>query len=196
VADELLDRLAEPVAEGDMLAPFLARTRPAAAVVIPSPRRRRSPRNLAFADGLEGWELRGSFLRDATATHWDDYHCLVTDEHSALLRSAVGEPYGFADLRQAVLANDYRGRTVSFSGEFRARDLEDQGGLYVRVVTERSARESADEREVTLVGAGADWIQHGVSTQVPEDAVFVLFGITLTGRGQVELRGAKVVSGS
>ena len=65
VADALMDRLAEPAPDGDLLTPFLDR-RP---VPAPAARRRRRPHNLAFTHGLHGWDLRGSFLRGPTAWH-------------------------------------------------------------------------------------------------------------------------------
>ena len=36
------------------------------------------------------------------------------------------EPYGFAALRQAVFADDYRGGTIAFRAELRATEVADQ----------------------------------------------------------------------
>lgn len=41
---------------------------------------------------MDGWELRGSFLRDATAAHWHDYYCDTTGQGSAILSAAVPAP--------------------------------------------------------------------------------------------------------
>ncbi len=64
VADAVMDRLAVPVHGEDVLAPFLlpAADRPPGR---PGQARRFEPRNMAFADGLDRWELAGSFLAAA-----------------------------------------------------------------------------------------------------------------------------------
>jgi RNA polymerase sigma-70 factor (ECF subfamily) len=188
VSDTLMDRLGEPVPDGDLLTPFLDR-RP----VPVAGRRRRGPRNLTF-HGLDGWDLRGSFLRSPSSSHWRDYDCHATQDHSAVLGAAVAAPVGFADLRQAILADKYRGRTVRFSGELRAHDAPEQAGLYLRSVTEETAQASIDNRVVAAADPGHDWSRHDVTAQVPGDAVYVLFGITLTGPGRIELRNATLVT--
>ena len=67
VADAVMDRLAVPVHGEDVHAPFLL---PAADRTPgrPGQRRRFEPRNMAFTDGLDYWELAGSFL-DAGRPH-------------------------------------------------------------------------------------------------------------------------------
>jgi hypothetical protein len=63
VADAVMDRLAVPVPGQDMLAPFLppAEARP---WVGPGQPRRFEPRNMAFTDGLDYWELAVSSSAD------------------------------------------------------------------------------------------------------------------------------------
>jgi RNA polymerase sigma factor (sigma-70 family) len=194
VTGTVMDNLAQPLHGEDALARLLQRTRPAAAAV-PGPRRQRRPRNLSFTEGLEGWELRGSFLRDATAAHWHDYSCQATGDSSAILAAAVPAPYGFADLRQAILAEDYRGSTVCFRGQARTGRAPAQPGLYLRVVTGQSAHDGIDQRTVAPAGpalADGDWAPLEVSAHIPHDATFVLFGLTLTGPGLIELRDPQI----
>ena len=63
-------------------------------VVYASAAHRFEPRNLAFADGLDGWLLGGSFTEHARDSHWRDYSC--TAEHGiAVLSSAVPQPDGY-----------------------------------------------------------------------------------------------------
>ena len=106
VADEVMDRLAVPVQGEDVHAPFLL---PSAVRPPGDPGQRQSfePRNMAFTDGLDRWELAGSFL-DAGRPHWQDYSCTAADQ-SAILASAVPEPSGSAVLFQEIYADDYRG---------------------------------------------------------------------------------------
>src|SRR5271154_107306 len=107
VADAVMDRLAVPVHGADGLAPFLllAAGRPPGR---PGQARRFEPRNMAFTDGLDRWELAGSFLA-AGRPHWQDYSRGAADR-TAILASAVPEPSGFAVLFQEIFADDYRGR--------------------------------------------------------------------------------------
>src|SRR6202035_5454001 len=74
----------------------------------PHGRPRYEPRNLAFADGLEGWLFAGSFTEHASESHWHDYSA-ATEPGSAVISSAVPQPPGFAVLGQEVFADDYRG---------------------------------------------------------------------------------------
>ena len=91
VADAVMDRLAVPVHGEDVHAPFLL---PSAVRPPGDPGQRQSfePRNMAFTDGLDRWELAGSFL-DAGLPHWQDYSRAAADG-TAVLASAVPEPSG------------------------------------------------------------------------------------------------------
>jgi hypothetical protein len=189
VADEVMDRLAVPVQGGDVLAPFLrpAPDRPAGR---PGLRRRFGPRNMAFTDGLDYWELAGSFL-DAGQSHWQDYSCTAA-ERSAVLASAVPEPSGFAVLVQTIYADDYRGAAVTFRGQLRTTGVADQAGLHLAAGWPGEVLPGADLRDrggssVTGPGSG-DWAWHEVTVPVRGDAGVIRFGISLTGRGRIELR--------
>jgi RNA polymerase sigma-70 factor (ECF subfamily) len=189
VSDILMDRLGEPIADGDMLRPFLDRRPPAPA---PTGRRPPGPHNLGFAHGLDGWDLRGSFLRSPTSATWQDYQARVTPEHCAVLAAAVPQPHGFADLRQANLADHHRGRNVTFRAQVRSTGT-GQAAVYLRTVTEQSARTNTDNRILAMIEPGRDWTDREATTVVPDDAVYVLFGVTLTGPGEIEVRGTELL---
>ena len=198
VAGAVMDRLAVPVQGEDLLGPFLDRN-PAAA--RPSRRWRHEPRNLAFTDGLDSWLFGGSFQRHTSESHWQDYSCTVEDR-SAILRSAVPEPCGSAFLGQVIFADDYRGHTVSFLGEFRTEDISERAELFMQVTDEgqpegaiRDDRDDRDGRRITVADSHG-WTRHEVTAAVPEGAHVVRFGITLTGRGRVELRNAELIRGT
>ncbi len=190
VADEVMDRLAVPVRGGDVLAPFLPQV--AGPQGWPARRRRFEPRNMAFADGLDWWELGGSFL-EAGQPHWRDYSCAAADR-TAVLAAAVPEPSGFAVLVQTIYADDYRDRTVTLRGQLRATDLASQAGLHMaagRPATPPGAH--LLEGGGSLTGTGSsDWTWHEVTTDVPGNAGVIRFGISLTGRGRVELRNPEL----
>jgi hypothetical protein len=111
MADDVVNRLAVPVAGDDLLAPFLdieipPDPRPPArqhrAVTIAARRPRFEPRNMDFAGGLARWDLdRGSLEYDDEPSYLTDYR--AADDRSATLASAVPQPRGSAALVQAIV---------------------------------------------------------------------------------------------
>jgi hypothetical protein len=197
VADQVMDRLAVPVQGDDLVAPFLPPLPPAAGWPLSRPGRRWrfEPRNLTFTDGLDRWELAGSFLA-AGRPHWQDYSCTAAGR-SAVLASAVPEPSGFAVLVQTIFADDYRGTAVTFRGQLRTRDLAGHAGLHLAVgrpdEPPAAHLRNRGSSSPTAVGS-SDWTWLEVTMPVPGDAGVIRFGISLTGRGRIELRNAELTS--
>ena len=188
VDDPVMDRLARPVTGPDLLSQFRsqeASPRP--------PRRRFEPRNMAFTDGLDHWQLGGTFLRQGTGL---DYSATIEDGR-AILAAAGPEPTGFAFLAQEIEPDDYRGRTVTFRGELRTAEADGRAGLVLRVTspgrsTPRRAagpdpREDPANHIASATGTSA-WTQYEVTAQIPADANLIWFGVFLNGGGQLELR--------
>jgi hypothetical protein len=195
IADDLLDRHAVPIQGDDLRAQFRPPLPLRAGGRASRPRQlwRFEPRNLTFTDGLAMWELAGSFLA-AGQPHWQDYSAGAADR-PAVLASAVPEPSGFAVLVQTIYADDYRGGAVTFRGELRATDVADHAGLHL-AVGPLEGPPGAHLRErgsssLTAPGSG-DWTWHEVTMPVPADAAVIRFGISLTGRGRIELRRAEL----
>jgi hypothetical protein len=86
---------------------------------------------MAFTDGLERWQLGGTFLRQGTGF---DYSA-TTEDGRAILAAASPEPAGFAFLAQEIEPDDYRGRTVTFRGELRTDQAEGRVRLVLRVTS-------------------------------------------------------------
>jgi hypothetical protein len=86
---------------------------------------------MAFTDGLDRWQLGGTFLRQGTGF---DYSA-TTEDGRAILAAAVPEPAGFAFLAQEIEPDDYRGRTVTFRGELRTAQADGRAGLVLRVTS-------------------------------------------------------------
>jgi bifunctional DNase/RNase len=190
VADAVMDRLAVPVPDEDMRAPFLP-----AADALPQgrPARHFEPRNMAFTDGLDYWELAASFADDDQPAG-QDYSCAAVDG-SAVLAATVPEPAGSAVLVQAIAAEDYRGRTVTFRGQLRATGIAGQAGLHLAVSRPPDAPVSAprlDHGSSLTAPGNSDWTWHEVTMPVTGQAIVIRFGISLAGRGRVELRGAEL----
>jgi hypothetical protein len=189
VDDPVMDRLARPVTGPDLLSQFRSQQTPSRSLS-----REFEPRNMAFTDGLDRWELRGTFLRQGTGL---DYSC-ATEDGRAILAAAVPEPAGFAFLAQDIDAADYRGRTVTFRGELRSTATADgRAGLALRAPSPgrstppRAASPDPWEDPANHVafatGTGA-WTRYEVTAQIPADASLATFGVFLNGGGQVEFR--------
>jgi hypothetical protein len=133
-----MDKLAVPVTGDDFLGPFASRT--------PAPPfgPRSAPRNLAFADGLDGWDIGGSSRAEATGAHWDDY-TVAAAEGAATLSAAVPQPYGDVFLRQSWTAGDDRGAAVTLSAEVNAQDVVGHAelSLFIITKTEEPGRDQA-----------------------------------------------------
>ena len=202
VADAVMDRLAVPAGRE----PTGTMPEQTARDLGIDQRPRYEPRNLDFAAGLAHWVLGGSFTELAVASHWHDYQVTLQkdtvqqDPAAAVLSAAVPRPEGFAYLVQEIFADDYRGTTVTFRGEFRVTGGAGQAGLFVRVMrpadlhgpaTAAQALADPANHIVTIEGG---WSPHEVTATVPGDTNTVAFGVFLAGPGRIELRAAELAT--
>jgi bifunctional DNase/RNase len=193
VEDPVMDRLAEPITGPDPLSQFRSRQQ---ASPGPPEHTRFEPRNLSFTDGMRRWQLDGTFLRQVTGSHDRDYSC-TTEDGRAILTAAVPVPAGFAFLGQEIEPDDYRGRAVTFRADLRTTDVADHAGLVLRIPREGRRPAPPDpwhdpENHLAPVTGSRDWTRHEVTAQVPADAISIIFGVFLNGRGQIELRNLQL----
>jgi hypothetical protein len=114
------------------------------------------------------------------------------------------DPAGFAVLGQEVLAEDYRGATITFRGEFRANAPTGRAGLFLRVNEGHAIRGPLVEADlladpdnnVTPVPSTADWTRHEVTARVPDDGNAFVFGIYLAAPGRIQLRHPELTRSS
>jgi hypothetical protein len=186
VADTAMGRLAVPVPSEDVLAPFLPAPddRPPGGA---GRKRRFEPRNMAFTDGLDYWELAGSFSDDGRPT--GQVYSGTAADQSAVLAATVPEPVGTAVLIQTIYADDYRGAAVTFRGQLRVTGLTSQAGLQLAVSGPAGDHQP---RASLVIPDSSDWTWHEVTVPVPGNATAIRFGISLAGRGRIELRGAEL----
>jgi bifunctional DNase/RNase len=162
-------------------------------------RPRYEPRNLSFADGLDHWLFAGNFIEHASESHWNDYTCTI-DSGIAVISSAVAHPAGFAVLGQEVFADDYRGATITISGEFRADAPAGRAGLFLRVNEGHAVRGPlvvddllADpDNNATPVPPTRDWTRYEVTARAEDGLDAMVFGIFLAAPGRLEFRHAEL----
>ena len=207
VADALMDRLAVPVSGDDL--PGLFASRAPAGPSWP----RYGPRNLAFADGLDGWVIGGSSRAEVTGAHWDDYTVAAADG-TATLSAAVPQPYGDVFAHQLWIAGEYGSATVTLAAEISAQDVAGHAELSLFTITHTEDRSRArpvfpappgrqptpvrrDRRDSgkTITGS-SDWTRYQITAQVPADADFMGFEVTLAGPGTVRLRHVELTRAS
>jgi RNA polymerase sigma-70 factor (ECF subfamily) len=188
VDEPVMDRLSRPVTGPDLLSQFRSQETPPRSLS-----RRFEPRNMAFTDGLDRWQLSGTFLRQGTGF---DYSATARDGRAIL--AAVGpEPAGFAFLNQEIDADDYRGRTVTLRGELRTAQATGRAGLALRAPSPGRSTppeaanpgpwEDPANHIAFATGTGA-WTHYEVTAQIPADANLIRFGVFLDGGGQLEFR--------
>jgi hypothetical protein len=147
-----------------------------------------APRNLAFTDGLAGWEYGGSF-RDEQS-HAADYGC-AAEAGTAVVASAVQEPEGFAALAQSVLMHEYVGRTVTFRAEVRTEGVTGEAGLHLLGGMPTGPVSLPKSVTASLAGS-TDWTALEISARVAEHGGMVQFGVFLRGPGRVALRNPQL----
>ena len=216
VADAVMDRLAVPVPDGDVLAPFREAwpqreqaifmvDRQAGRVFLvaeglPAKRPRFEPRNMDFGEGLDRWDLDFPIrdVAEEVAAQARHEYSVAAEGGSATLSSVSGssvsgEPHGTAMLAQTIFADDYRGAMVAFSAEIRAEDVTGQAGLRLEIMR-KGWRIDADRRaehSVDVTGS-RDWTRREITAAVPGGTDVIRFGITLAGRGRVWLRNPEL----
>jgi hypothetical protein len=204
LADAVLDRLAVAVPGDDLLTPFLDRVPPGARArsghtlpgwplaTMPGRRPRYEPRNLDFAAGLDRWDLDAGPGSGPDANRAEPDYSAAADGPSAVLSSDVPRPAGSAALLQAVFADDYRGATVTFTGEIRADPLTEQAGLRLEIIRHWWRLGRAREDHGVTISGGRPWTRYDITALIPGDADQIRFGIGLTGRGRIALRNPEL----
>ena len=209
LADAVLDRLAVAVPGDDLLTPFLGRVPPAVWPPSgPTPPRwplatlrgrpRYEPRNLDFAGGLDRWDLDcwpGPAPDQPGAADREPDYAAAADGPSGVLSSTVPRPAGSAALVQAVYADDYRGVTITFSGELSGDLISGQAGLRLEILRHWwRGPATREDHGLTIAGHHRDWTSHEITARIPADADIIRFGIALTGQGRIALRNPELRS--
>jgi erythromycin esterase len=105
----------------------------------------------------------------------------------------VPQPLGFADLRQTILAENYQNTHIRLSADIKTDGIEQQAGLYLRVIDPAMTKSPEERQQVTFEGA-RDWTRSEIQVEVPPESMDILFGISLTGKGQVWVTNVQLES--
>jgi erythromycin esterase len=109
------------------------------------------------------------------------------------LKAQVPQPLGFADLRQAILAENYQNTRIRLSADIKTDGVEQQAGLYLRVIDPATTKPPEERQQVTFQGTH-DWTRSEIQVEVPPESMHILFGISLTGKGQIWVTNVQLES--
>ncbi len=102
---------------------------------------------------------------------------------SAAIKFTCGAESEFGSLAQAIAADDYRGKRVRLSGWLKTENA-DSVGLWMRLDGNRRTL-GFDNMMTRAVKGTTDWKQYEVVLDVPAEAVNIVFGTLISGKGEV-----------
>jgi hypothetical protein len=108
-----------------------------------------------------------------------------TGDRAGYLRSIVGTPAASGNLWQQIRADNWRGQRLRFSGWLKVTDAEGVGASLWMRVDGPTRQEYYDSGQNRAINGTGDWQLFSVVLDVPADAVGLVFGVFLTGRGDV-----------
>jgi erythromycin esterase len=103
---------------------------------------------------------------------------------SAYLKGTVDQPRGQSALRQAIAADNYRGKRLRMSAIVRTQDVEGSVGLWMRVNSREQSGLAFDNMSTRAIKGTTDWTKYEVVLDVPAMAADIFFGVIASGRGQ------------
>lgn len=102
---------------------------------------------------------------------------------SASVKYSCPDDSGFGSLAQSIAADDYQGKRVRLTGWLKTENA-DEAGLWMRVDGNRRLF-GFDNMSNRAVKSTTDWKQFEVVLDVPTEAVNIVFGTIITGKGRV-----------
>ena len=123
-----------------------------------------------------------------------DYIYSQSGKSSAFIESNNSNPTGFCTLMQEINADNYRGDRLEFSAYVKSQFVSGWAGLWMRVEGADDFPLSFDNMEKRPVIGTSDWIEYHIVLDVPYNAIKIVFGISLHGKGKVWIDNAKIGS--
>ena len=151
--------------------------------------RLKQPTNMHFEQHLRHWRFMGGPPRYESGVDTTGFQ----ERPSAFLRSMAAEPEALATLRQTIKADDYRGKQLRFSGDVKVERVEQQAGLWVEAIVQSLPHRRSERLKPENVVRGTHgWMRYEETISIPEDDLFIRFGIALHGNGQLWLANAQL----
>lgn len=132
---------------------------------------------------LRGWAMRGTAPRDFT--FGVDLAGGREGRRAAKVSSRVAAPTGFASLMQDLLADEYRGQRVRWSGYLKTEAVVEWCALWMRVDGPNHKAIAFDNMQSRPRTGTTDWHPCEVVLDVATEAEGVFFGLLLNGTGTV-----------
>jgi len=108
-------------------------------------------------------------------------------EASAYLKSKTTSPKDFGTIYQTFSARKYAGKRVRMSAFVKAEKVAEWAGLWMRVdgATQEEMNLAIDNMYNRPITGTEDWKEYEIVLDVPEEGVWIVFGILLDGPGTV-----------
>jgi hypothetical protein len=106
------------------------------------------------------------------------------DHSGAIIRSKNNNSKGFGVLMQTILADDYRGQRVRFSGYLRTQDVSRRAGLWLRIDGPNGGILGFDNMKKRSLHGSVPWKSCDIVMDIPNQAQTIAFGALLSGAGQ------------
>ena len=130
----------------------------------------------------------GWFISGDTPTDYEigtDRSIVLGGHASGYLKNRAPNPSGFATLMQMFHAQAYQGTRLRLIAYVKSVDVTASAGVWMRVDGPDGEIVSFDNMENRPITGTVDWTPYTVVLNVPENSVYLAFGIRLSGPGHV-----------
>jgi erythromycin esterase len=103
---------------------------------------------------------------------------------SAYIKSSSEMPTGFGNLTQGFAAEKLRGKRVRMSAAVRSENIEGRAALWMRVDGAEATGLAFDNMTERPIQGTNDWKEYDIVLDLPEDALEIVFGLLVSGKGQ------------
>src|SRR5260221_5298339 len=135
---------------------------------------------------MESWFLTGSHAQNYEACI--DPTTPYQGKNSGYIKSIVEELKGFGTLTQMFKADAYRNKRMRFAAVVKSERVAIWTGLWMRIDGPEDGKAlGVDNMLNRPIHGTTDWQKCEVVLDVPQESVYVAFGILLAGRGQAWL---------
>ncbi len=139
-----------------------------------------TPSNLDFEENTEFWGLQPECAGNYKFSSSDESY---SGQWSGYLAS-LPESVGWCNNGQAVSANAYLDKYIRLVGMVKTRDITDFAKLWIRIDAINGSLGFADGRP-NYIKDESDWIEYELRLYVPSDAIYIVFGAVLSGKGEM-----------